>query len=202
MAARFAGRIGGEDIVLVRHAQGRYLNGPRRLRIARHACNASLFSCSVQCRLQCRPLLIPSVFFGFRLPVERATRGCNLFNLGVVGSSSFFKRSFGLRSHLAAAAFRFLGGLLPAAFAIALFLLSCVGNRRLTGGVVVDLVRRRRRQAVLSTRPVHPDDGQGLGERGVLAKFAFEPTARLRTIPGLAIVAAMIAGSSASFAKP
>jgi hypothetical protein len=99
-------------------------------------CNASLFSCSVQCRLQCRPLLIPSFFFGFRLPVERATRGCNLFNLGVVGSSSFFKRSFGLRSHLAAAAaFRFLGGLLPAAFAIALFLLPCVGDRRLTAAL-------------------------------------------------------------------
>jgi hypothetical protein len=84
-----------------------------------------------------------------RLPFGGRARNVwlHLFGLGVVGSSGLFERSFRLRNRLAAAlTFRFLSDLLPAAFANTSILLPCVRGRRLAGGVVVELVRRRCRR--------------------------------------------------------
>jgi CheY-like chemotaxis protein len=137
-------------------------------------------------------------------PIERGTGDCNFFSLGVMGSFGRFERSLSLRERLAAAlTLRFLSSLLgvrerrfcSVAYAIAASRgapSSSLGG----GGAAGDFGALF--LCVLFTSVA----GRSLEKAACWLKRASVPTARRRTTPGLAIVAAMIAGSSASFANP
>jgi hypothetical protein len=161
----------------------------------------SLFPRPALGRFQLRSLLVPAYLFCFRLLIERGAGGGAFLRLDVVGLSGGFELGISLRGLLFAA--------LPLGFL-----------RPLPGGVPYRAVsrpwRRRRPTSEWSSRRLcrrrlwirrefrryHLSAGQILGRPGRFAKSAIEPTARLRTTPGLAIVAAMISGLSDSFAKP
>ena len=111
----------------------------------------------------------------------------------------FFKRGFGLRDcQFALLALFFLRGrfLLALSFAPLFFSLErtcCSG-----GSFIIEFARlwffcRRLALVGVCLTVAMP---KSRGNAAFSLKVSFEPTARLRTTPGLAIVAAMIAGSS------
>jgi hypothetical protein len=111
----------------------------------------------------------------------------------------FFKRGFGLGDCLLAPlAFLLSRGLFLPALAIASLPFSLERKGGLACCFVVNLLSRRfacRRSFTLSM-------GSSFGSSACSLNAPSDPTGRRRTTPGLASVAATIAGSSVSFAKP
>jgi hypothetical protein len=117
----------------------------------------------------------------------------------------FFQRRLGCRDgSVAALTFLQAGFLFALPLAFAPLLLFLEGQCSLAGGLVVQRPGRRlpslrgRLGSFFLAFPM----GRSMGSSASSLNISFEPTARRSTIPGLAIVAAIVAGSSDSFAKP